>query len=228
LADAALSWGKSHGRDVCWIYDPEIVPIPPHEPVVAEVERAHALAALKALSRAIEAKHPRLREHSERVAALVRRLASIRSWSSDRIELLENAALVHDVGKIGVPDAILLKPGTLTPQEYDVIKQHASLGAQIVEGVLSEEQVEWVRSHHERPDGRGYPNGLLATSLSEGAGLLALADAFDAMTAPRIYGVRKDPASALRECRQLASRQFLPEAVGALEAVFEQGLLTAA
>jgi HD-GYP domain-containing protein (c-di-GMP phosphodiesterase class II) len=213
---------------VCWIYDPEIVPVPVHKRAVSEVERSHALAGLQALSRAIDAKDPLTREHSERVAALARRLGMISGWRNERVDLLESAALVHDVGKIGVPDAILLKPGKLTVHEYEVIKQHASLGAKIVEGVLSREQVQWVRSHHERPDGRGYPNGLLASSLSEGAGLLALADAFDAMTAPRAYGEPKDLETAVDECHGLAGRQFVPDAVRALETVFEKGLLTTA
>jgi HD-GYP domain-containing protein (c-di-GMP phosphodiesterase class II) len=155
-------------------------------------------------------------------------LAGVKRWSPERVELLESAALVHDVGKIGVPDAILLKPGKLEPAEYEVIKQHASLGAQIVEGVLSSEQVEWVRSHHERPDGQGYPNGLLASSLSEGAALLAMADAFDAMTAPRAYSKPKDIDTAVRECHELSGRQFMPDAVRALGAVYEKGLLSAA
>jgi HD-GYP domain-containing protein (c-di-GMP phosphodiesterase class II) len=228
LADAALIWGKTHGRDVCWIYDPQIVPVPARQPAVAEVERSHALAALQALSRAIDAKDSLTREHSERVAALARRLALVSGWRAERVDQLESAGLVHDVGKIGVPDAILLKPGQLTVYEYEVVKQHAALGAQIVEGVLSGEQVEWVRSHHERPDGRGYPNGLMASSLSEGAGLLALADAFDAMTGPRAYGRQKDLDSAVQECHDLAGRQFVPGAVRALEAVFEKGLLTTA
>jgi len=148
-------------------------------------------------------------------------------WKSERIEMLENAALVHDVGKIGVPDAILLKPGPLDLDEYEVIKQHASLGAQIVEGVLSSEQVEWVRSHHERPDGRGYPNGLIGPSISEGATLLAMADAFDSMTAARVYGEPKDIDAAIRECHDLAGRQFAREAVKALGIVYEQGALRA-
>jgi HD-GYP domain-containing protein (c-di-GMP phosphodiesterase class II) len=97
-----------------------------------------------------------------------------------------------------------------------------------VQGVLSCEQVEWVRSHHERPDGRGYPNGLLGPSLSEGAALLAMADAFDAMTSARSYGPRKDLESAVGECRALAGRQFTVGAVHALEAVYDTGRLAAA
>ena len=228
LADAALEWGKAHGRDVSWVYDPEIVTEPARSGDQPNVERLHALAALQALSRAIDAKDPLTREHSERVAALAVALADVAGWASSRCALMESAALVHDVGKIGVPDAILLKPAPLEPDEFEVIKQHASLGAQIVEGVLGWEQVEWVRSHHERPDGRGYPNGLLGASISDGAALLAMADAFDAMTSPRSYGSPKDIETAVSECRDLAGRQFTRDAVEALETVYEQGLLTAA
>ncbi len=228
LADAALYWGKAHGRDVAWIYDPEIVRHPVREAPAKDIERSQALAGLQALSRAIDAKDPLTREHSERVAALASRLARVAGWSPDRVGLLESAALVHDIGKIGVPDAILLKPGALDPEEYEVIKQHAALGAQIVEGVLSAEQMEWIRSHHERPDGRGYPNGLLGGSISEGAALLALADAFDAMTASRHYGPRKSIDEAVAECRALEGRQFARGAVVALQAVYQNGLLAAA
>jgi diguanylate cyclase (GGDEF)-like protein len=227
-ADAALFWGKSHGRDVSWVYDPEIVRRDAPDGTENELEREREIAGLRALSRAIDAKDPLTREHSERVAVLAVRLAAARGWSDDRVALIESAALVHDVGKIGVPDAILLKPAGLEPDEYEVVKQHASLGAQIVEGVLEAEQVEWIRSHHERPDGRGYPNGLLAASLSEGAALLAIADAFDAMTSKRTYGTHRELDSALEECRALAGRQFTRDAVSALETVHECGLLAAA
>ena len=228
LADAALHWGKRHGRDVTWIYDPAIVRTPAGEEPVHDAERSQALTGLEALSRAIDAKDPLTRAHSERVAALAARLARAAGWSPDRVSLIQGAALVHDVGKIGVPDAILLKPAGLEPDEYEVIKQHAALGAQIVEGVLTPEQVEWIRSHHERPDGRGYPNGLLAGSISEGAALLALADAFDAMTGSRVYGAAKTMDEAVCECRELEGRQFTYTAVRALETVFDKGLLAAA
>jgi diguanylate cyclase (GGDEF)-like protein len=228
LADAALSWGKAQGRNVSWVYDPAIVGEPTHDGSHRDLERSQALAGLQALSRAIDAKDPLTFEHSERVAVLAVRLARAAGWDEDRIELLENAALVHDVGKIGVPDAILLKPATLEADEYEAIKQHCSLGAQIVEGVLSSEQVEWIRSHHERPDGHGYPNGLLGASISEGAALLAIADAFDAMTVSRVYGRRKDVDEAVGECRDLMGRQFTYTAVRALEVVYDKGLLSAA
>jgi diguanylate cyclase (GGDEF)-like protein len=228
LADAAMHWGKANGRNVSWIYDPSTIRQAAQNELHDEIERSHALAGLQALSRAIDAKDPLTFEHSERVAALAVRLGRAAGWEDERVALLESAALVHDVGKIGVPDAILLKPATLEPEEYEVIKQHSSLGAQIVEGVLCSEQVEWIRSHHERPDGRGYPNGLLGAGISEGAALLAMADAFDAMTVSRIYGRRKDLEEAVAECRELMGRQFTYTAVRALEVVYDKGMLSAA
>ncbi len=124
---------------------------------------------------------------------------------------------MHDVGKIGVPDAVLLKPGRLDADEYELVKEHAELGARIVEDVLSHEQVSWIRSHHERPDGRGYPDGLMGHQIPEGAALLAVADCFDVMTVARPYSRAKHPVAALAECRGLIGRQFTPDAVTALE-----------
>jgi HD-GYP domain-containing protein (c-di-GMP phosphodiesterase class II) len=148
------------------------------------------------------------------VAALAARLAHARGWTADRVALLHEAALVHDVGKIGVPDAVLLKPGRLDAGEYEQVKQHAALSAQIVEAILTAEQVEWIRAHHERPDGRGYPGGL--REIPEGAALLAAADCFDVMTVARPYSKAKSEAEALAECQAMVGAQFTAEAVEAL------------
>lgn len=167
-----------------------------------------ALAGLRALARAIDAKDPLTASHSERVARLSVAIAARLGWADERIALLREAALVHDVGKIGIADAILLKPGQLTDEEYDVVRQHATLGANIVEGVLSPEQVGWVRWHHERPDGRGYPDGLAGGAIPEGAAIIALADTWDVMTVSRPYSPPKSREEALSECLRLAGRQF--------------------
>ena len=118
---------------------------------------------------------------------------------------------MHDVGKIGVPDAILFKPGRLSPEEYEQVKEHAELGARIVAEALTPEQVSWVRSHHERWGGGGYPAGLMAERIPEGARIMALADAWDVMTSNRPYraGVAT-PAEAIAECRAAAGDQFWP------------------
>ncbi len=219
LADGALYWAKVNGRDRSWVYAPEMA----FELTAAEraehLSRTRALTGIRALARAIDAKDPSTRQHSDRVAALAVELARAHGWSDRRVELLEEAALVHDVGKIGVPDAVLLKPGRLTSDEYEQIKQHAALGAQIASEVLGAEQVSWIRSHHERPDGRGYPDGLAAGAIPEGSLLLALADSWDVMTSERPYSAPMPVTEALEECRRCIGAQFDATLVGVLERV---------
>ena len=219
LADGALYWGKAHGRDAAWVYDPEVVRELSISERAEQLQRTQALVGIRALARAIDAKDQSTREHSQRVATLACEVARRLRWSDERIALLEDAALVHDVGKIGVPDAVLLKPGRLTDDEYDQIKRHAELGAQMVEDLLLPEQVAWIRAHHERPDGRGYPAGLSAAAIPDGAAILAVVDAFDVMTATRIYSAARSREDALTECERLVGAQFAPEPVAALAAL---------
>src|SRR5205823_4275647 len=153
FADGALYWSKAHGRNQCWIYDPSVVAELSVQERAQRLERSQALLGLRALARAIDAKDPATREHSERVAAVVGKLAHAAGWSAEQAMLLSEAALVHDVGKIGVPDAVLRKTEPLTADDWALITDHAELSARIVDGVLMPEQVEWIRTHHERPDG---------------------------------------------------------------------------
>ncbi|HWH95049.1 MAG TPA: diguanylate cyclase [Baekduia sp.] len=227
LADGALYWAKAHGRDACIRYSPQVVEELSAAERADRLEQARALAALGALAKAIDAKDPATIRHSERVAALACELATEAGWSATDVARLHDAAVVHDVGKIGVPDAILSKPSRLTSQEYDVIKRHADLGARIVAGMLDPEQVAWVRGHHERHDGRGYPDGLAGDAISAGARLLALADAWDAMTGARVYSAPRSTQDALDEVRGNDGLQFHPEAVAALERVHARGALAA-
>jgi diguanylate cyclase (GGDEF)-like protein len=216
LADGALYWSKAHGRDQCWIYDPQVIHELSAQDRRERLERSHALLGLRALARAIDAKDPATRQHSERVAELVGKLARVVGWPHERAVLLSEAALVHDVGKVGVPDAVLGKVGPLDAAERKQIEAHAELSARIVDGVLAAEQVEWIRTHHERPDGGGYPRGLTSEELSEGAALLSVADAFDAMTVSRSHSPVKSFDVALEECQQLVGAQFTEDAVAAL------------
>lgn len=167
-----------------------------------------AVAGLRALARAIDAKDAMTRQHSDRVAGLAVAIALRREWCEERAALLREAALLHDVGKIGIPDSILLKPGPLDSEEYARVKEHAPLGAAIVDGVLSAEQVAWIRWHHERPDGQGYPDALTDSEIPEGAAIIALADTWDVMTGSRPYRPPLNQPVALRECQQLAGHQF--------------------
>ena len=129
---------------------------------------------------------------------------------------------------LGIPDALLCKEGPLTPEERIVVKQHAELSARIVEGMLAPDQVRWIRDHHEKPDGTGYPQGLSEGDIPDGAALLAVADAWDAMTAGRPYSAPKPVSSALSECIELVGCQFTKVAVGALMKLHAAGELDAA
>ena len=222
-ADSALYWAKQHGRDLCWLYDPTVVRELDQRQRTRELDRTQALVGLRALARAIDAKDPATQEHSERVAALSARLAVARGWAPDRVSLLRDAALLHDVGKIGVPDAILLKEGPLEEDEFSIVREHAVLGARIVGDVLEAEQIAWIASHHERPDGSGYPGALQGDDLPEGAALLALADAWDVMVSDRSYSAPMTAEAALAEARARAGTQFTVAAVQALESLAKRG-----
>jgi diguanylate cyclase (GGDEF)-like protein len=225
LADVALYASKASGRNQVTLYDAEAAQALDAEAREAWFERSRALAGLRALARAIDAKDPATSEHSERVAEFVGMLARAHGWGEDRIARLKEAALVHDVGKLAVPDALLTKPGRLTERERIQMSEHVELSARIVGSILSEEQVSWIRGHHERPDGQGYPAGLRGAQITEGAGLLALADAWDVMIAGRAYSAGKSLEEAYAECVALAGKQFTFGAVRALQHLMSQGLL---
>jgi putative nucleotidyltransferase with HDIG domain len=222
-ADSALYWAKQHGRDLCWLYDPTVVRELDQRQRTRELDRSQALVGLRALARAIDAKDPATQEHSERVAALSARLATACGWAPDRVSLLRDAALLHDVGKIGVPDAILLKEGPLEDGEFAIVREHAVLGARIVGDVLEAEQIAWIAGHHERPDGGGYPGALAGDDVPEGASLLALADAWDVMVSDRSYSAPKTVEDALAEARARSGTQFAAFAVRALESLAQRG-----
>ena len=225
LADGALYWAKQHGRDVTFLYSPEVVEVLSDAEHAERLTRLQALQSIRVLARAVDAKDPSTRQHSERVADLAQLLAQALGWPADDAAAVRDAGLVHDVGKIAVPDAILFKPDRLTPAEFERVKAHAALGAEIVADVLSRGQVAWVRGHHERWDGQGYPDGTAAEAIPEGARILTLADAWDVMTSDRPYGVPLSQEDALAECRRCSGAQFWPAAVDALERALAGGLL---
>ena len=143
LADGALYWSKAHGRNRSCVFDPAVVRELSAADRAKQLERTRALVGIGALARAIGAKDPATRRHSDRVAALATRLAVAAGWAPAPVARLQEAALVHDVGKIGVPDAILLKPGALTAVEYEQMQRHAPVGAEMLQGVLTMEHAYW-------------------------------------------------------------------------------------
>lgn len=180
------------------------------------------LHAMRGLARAVDAKDSGTHDHSGRVGALVYRLAVCDFWPEPRARLLEIAGWVHDVGKLGIPGEVLLAARRLTPAERHQIELHPAAGAEMLANDGPEwthEQIEWVRHHHERPDGAGYPDGFKLHDLSVGAQLLALADTWDVMTSARPYKTAMADVEALAEVRDLCGRQFTHRAVRALERV---------
>jgi diguanylate cyclase (GGDEF)-like protein/PAS domain S-box-containing protein len=219
-ADGALYWAKHHGRDRVVRWTPDAPEPAPARDRADRLDRRQALVSLRLLARVVDAKDPATRRHSERVGDLCAEIAEELGWSAERAAMLREAGLVHDVGKIAVPDAVLFAPRPLRPDERAVVREHPAVGARIVGEALTIEQVAWVRGHHERWDGTGYPDGLLAEECPEGARILALAEAWDVMTSERPDSTTPaTPAEALAECRARAGSQFWPPAVEALARV---------
>ena len=163
------------------------------------------LRAIRALVAAVEAKDPYTSGHSEMVSRYASHLARRTGYEDEFVEAIRIAGLLHDAGKIGVPEEILLKKGSLTSAEYDVIKGHVAMSERIIEPLqLSELIRRAVSEHHERLDGSGYPRGLKGDQISVAGRLLAIADAFDAMTSDRVYRSRMSEDEALETLMRLS------------------------
>ncbi len=172
---------------------------------------------LDALVGSIDAKDPYTCGHSQRVAFLARRIAEASGMGSHEAQRVFLSGLLHDVGKIGVPDAILLKPGRLTAEEFEVLKQHPEIGARILSHVPHIQDLRpGVIHHHERMDGRGYPHGLAGRDIPLVARILCLADSLDAMTTTRTYRSFLAPSVAIAEVRRCSGTQFDPRLAEAL------------
>ena len=210
-----------------------------HKNLEREVERQSALArqrelqveqmsldTVHALALSIDAKDEYTRGHSTRVAQYSRQLARALGWVPQHVEQLSNAALLHDIGKIGVPDSILKKPSTLDDEEYAVIKNHTLWGAEILKNVTNIPDATVVaRSHHERWDGTGYPDGLAGTQIPLGARIVAIADAYDAMSSARVYRQPLSHSTIRSELLQGRGTQFDPQLLDAFLPLFDSGEL---
>lgn len=175
---------------------------------------SNLIDTLNSLVTTIEAKDPYTREHSQRVTDYAVMLGKLLDLSDDEIEMLNFAGILHDIGKIGVRDEILTKPGRLTSDEYQMIQQHPIIGEKIVAplGLVNHERAI-IKYHHERFDGSGYPEGLGGEQIPILARIVAIADAFDAMTTTRSYRKALPVAHALEEMRRCAGSQFDPRLV---------------
>jgi putative nucleotidyltransferase with HDIG domain len=182
----------------------------------AQTEAAYT-GAIRALAAALDARDPYTAGHSERVSVLSVAIGRALNMPPEELEVLRLGALLHDIGKIGVPDHVLRKPGSLTEAEFAAIREHPVLGARILHLVpFLAPHLAIVELHHERPDGRGYPHGLRGDDIPLAARIVHVADAYDAITSARAYRAARPAGDALRELWRCAGTEFHAEIVGAL------------
>jgi putative nucleotidyltransferase with HDIG domain len=182
----------------------------------AETQAAYT-GAIRALATALDARDQYTAGHSDRVSVLSVAICRQLNLPAGDIEVVRLGALLHDIGKIGVPDEVLRKPGALSPAEFDIIKQHPVVGARMLRSVpFLAPHIPIVELHHERPDGGGYPKGLRGDDIPLGARIVHVADAYDAMTSARAYRKARPPVEALQELWRCAGTGFHAEIVAAL------------
>ncbi len=182
--------------------------------------KERSTAAMESLSATVDARDSYTAGHSRRVQQLALAIGRELGLSQAELDLLGHAALFHDIGKLAIPDAILLKPASLTDEEWALMQRHADEGARIIDrlGFLTD-AVPAIRHHHERFDGTGYPDRLKGEEIPLGARIIHVADALDSMLTTRIYRAARPAAEALAELRRVAGTQFCPRCVGALERI---------
>jgi HD-GYP domain-containing protein (c-di-GMP phosphodiesterase class II) len=183
--------------------------------------------ALRSLTLALEAKDPYTKGHSERVAEYCRLLGEELGLAADDIETLENLAVMHDIGKIGIQETILNKPEKLTQAERDIMEQHPMIGEDILKPItfLDPDLLSLIRSHHERPDGTGYPDGLQGDEIPLLVSILTVADAYDAMVTDRPYRKAMAHGEALKELFDHVDTQYSASVVEALKKIIEKGVI---
>ena len=206
-ADLALIGAKRVRQDVA-IYGPDLETVGRRRRRAPTSTTRRTLAS--ALAHAVDAKDSYTRSHCQTVSQLAATVAAELGFTGERLGRMRLAGLLHDVGKIGVPDAILNKPAKLTDGEYAVMQRHALLGADIVRAADLPIEARWVRHHHERYDGGGYPDGLCGDGIPLESRIILVADAFEAMTSDRPYRRAPGEEFAIAELRRNAGTQFDP------------------
>lgn len=175
------------------------------------LKKAH-FDSVKVLAQAIDAKDPYTRGHSDRVRRMSLKIAGHLGFSEERLENLEYGALLHDIGKIGIRDEVLQKPGALNPGEYQYIQEHTLIGAKIVEGIdFFKDKIPMIRCHHEYFDGSGYPDGLAGEAIPLEARIITVPDAFDAMDSLRPHRRAMPLEEVLMELDKGRAKQFDPK-----------------
>lgn len=212
-ADAALYRAKQAGRNRTCLSSE--LDKPETSKISAELEtRPRALSIIYALAATVDAKDHYTYGHSRKVSDYSVAMAEALDLPQDRIATIRAASLLHDIGKVGIPDSILSKEGPLTDEEWEPVKIHPKLGVEILRHIIDLVNcLPAILHHHEHYNGRGYPSGLKGDSIPLEGRILAIADAYDAMTSPRPYRKQQPAQSALEELRRCAGKQFDPELV---------------
>ncbi len=212
LSDEAIYWANWTGNELARVIRQEGI----------QYADAGLVETIAALSRTVDVRDTSTGGHCFKVALLSERLAKQLGCSFAEVQNIRRAALLHDVGKIGVPDAILHKPGPLTPEEWEVLKLHPVTGANILREINGLEEVaEIVLSHHEKMDGSGYPRNLMGESIPFGGRILAVVDAYGAMTDDRIYRQAISHECAIEELKKYSGTHFDPKIVDAFISQFQ-------
>jgi putative nucleotidyltransferase with HDIG domain len=221
-ADEALYAAKKLGRDRTVVYNPEIA-----ETLLAATGHAaprserHSATVL-ALAEVIDIRDQGTAAHSETVGRLAGAIAREMELSPDVVERVRFGGIVHDVGKIGISDSVLRKPGWLSDEDWDEMRRHPEIGARILRGANLDDIGDWVLAHHERPDGQGYPHGLAGHAIPLEARILAVADAYEAMTSDRVYRPAMTPPAAREELLRCAGTQFDQRVVEAFMGILDR------
>lgn len=214
-ADEALHAAKERGGGRTVVYSRALTGARPQDRSARDPAGEHFLGVLHQLAEAVDLRFSGSARHSETVGRYAEMSARELGLPEKRIARVRVAGMLHDIGKVSVPDALLQKPGQLTDAEFEIIKRHPGLGAQILEHPSLADIRSWVGAHHERPDGRGYPRGLSDAEIPLEAKILAVADAYEAMTSERAYRASIGRAAARDELERCSGSQFDPRVVNA-------------
>ena len=217
MADVALYQAKRSGKNRVRLYNPDLLDLSWTHELAATIEYDARLRAVGNLIRVVDARDTYTGSHSQSVSVLVEGIGQELGLAEARVEQLRLAGLLHDLGKIAVPDAILRKPDRLLPDEAAALRRHPIIGFELLQGLDVDPVDLWILHHHEHWDGSGYPHGLRGEQIPIGSRVILVADAFDAMTTERCYRRAMSVAEALDELRRMSGEQFDPTVVGALE-----------
>jgi diguanylate cyclase (GGDEF)-like protein/putative nucleotidyltransferase with HDIG domain len=220
-ADEAMRAAKALGRDRAVLYSAEVTSTLGLAAGRRNIESQAQLATVLSLAEALDQRDTSTAKHSQTVGRLSEMMAIQLGCEDAHVERVRLAGVLHDIGKIGVPDSILQKPGALTDEEWAQMRRHPELGARILSSSELDDVRGWILAHHERPDGRGYPKGLSAEEIPLEASILAVADAYEAMIADRVYRAALGPEVARQELIDNSGTQFEPMVVQALLVALE-------